>query len=306
MTGTDMVVAVKPTIPGRQEIADLGLLATNLAKSGMFKDIDAASQAFAKLMFGRDLGLSATAAMTGVHLVEGKPEIGANIQAQMVKSYIGPEGERYDYLVLTEPDDDDKCEIEFSRRRDGQWKVIGRSKFTMADAEKAELTKPSRNGKPSNYVKFPRNMLFARAMSNGVAFHCPEVTNGIRTYHEGELDTQRITESAAVADITLDAPPEPIADADVVPEPEPELLSEGAMAVVLPALARALDALDGDQEPLRSFLITLGAADVPAVLAQRSDDGWRFYLATFQALSEGQAQLLVEWCGETVDKAAKP
>jgi hypothetical protein len=32
-------------------------------------------------------------------------------------------------------------------------------------------------------------MLFARAMSNGVAFNCPEVTGGIRVYHEGEIST---------------------------------------------------------------------------------------------------------------------
>jgi hypothetical protein len=36
-------------------------------------------------------------------------------------------------------------------------------------------------------AKFPRNMLFARAMSNGVKWYCPDVTSGVTVYSEGEI-----------------------------------------------------------------------------------------------------------------------
>lgn len=164
-------------IPEKAEVDALVRVSGALARSGFFKDARQAEQAFAKLLFGRDLGLSATAAMTGVHIVEGKPELSANVQAMMVKAGRGPRGERYDYrrVELT----DEACELEFYR--DGE--LLGSERFTQQDARRAELA-----GK-ANYQRYPRNMLFARCMSNGVAFLCPEVTGGIRVYHEGEINT---------------------------------------------------------------------------------------------------------------------
>lgn len=178
-----------PRIPASSEVAELGRLANLLARSGFFADARGGYQAFAKLLFGRDLGLSATAAMTGIHIVEGKPELSANIQAQMVRCYVGVGGERYDYRVISSKDErHERCEIEFYRTLEGRRETLGTSEFTIEDAERAGLTRPTRSGQPSNYAKFPPNMLFARAMSNGVAFHCPEVTRGIRVYHDGEIE----------------------------------------------------------------------------------------------------------------------
>lgn len=196
MTGTELVLAPS-RMPSRQEIHDLGVLANGLAASGFFKDARGGAQALAKLVFGRDLGLSATAAMTGVHIIEGKPEISANVQAQMVKTYAGPEGERYDYKILP-PHDDQRCEIEFLRRWQpgGDWESLGTIEYTIEMARTAGLA-----GK-AVWQKHTRNMLFARAMSDGVAFYCPEVTNGIRVYHEHEIDVdgaQRVNAEQAPA-----------------------------------------------------------------------------------------------------------
>jgi hypothetical protein len=177
------------------EMAVLYRLGRGLAASGMFKDARQADQAFAKLIFGRDLGLSATQAMTDIHIIEGKPEMSANLQASKVRS-----SDRYEYEVdeLT----DERCQLSFyeMQRRpmsgSPDRKLVGVSEFDQEDAETAELTKPTRNGATSNYVKFPRNMLFARAMSNGVAWFCPDVMNGIRVYAEGELaDVQRVEQA---------------------------------------------------------------------------------------------------------------
>ncbi len=202
----------EPGIAAAGEVAELGKLANLLARSGFFADARGGYQAFAKLLFGRDLGLSATAAMTGVHIVEGKPELSANIQAQMVRCYVGVGGERYDYRVISSKDErHERCEIEFYRTVDGRRETLGRSEFTIEDAERAGLTRPRRLGQPSNYAKFPPNMLFARAMSNGVAFHCPEVTRGIRVYHEGEID-------ATATALPAEDAAEMIPDAQIVSE----------------------------------------------------------------------------------------
>jgi hypothetical protein len=233
-----------PQIPTGGEVDDLARLASHLARSGFFKDAAGGYQAFAKLLFGRDLGLSATAAMTGVHLVEGKPELSANLQAQMVRCYVGVHGERYDYKVLTPEDRRHvECKIVFYRVIEGRRELLGEEKFTMQDAERAELTRSSRTGKPSNYLRYPRNMLFARAMSNGVAFHCPEVTGGIRVYHQGEIEPHTPANpgaahtAAQIPDAQVveeHAPPDGESDPTRPrePEPEPEAVSNGETAIV--------------------------------------------------------------------------
>lgn len=169
---TDIVRYQPPTPVSTEELGTLMQVAGALAKSGLFKDTRQAEQAVAKVLVGRDLGLSPTEAMMGIHIVEGKPELSASLQASFVKRTPG-----YDYRVLEHTDQ--ACEIAFYR--DGE--EIGRSRFTIEDARRAGLA--GRNV----WKSYPRNMLFARTMSNGVAFHCPEVTGGIRVYHEGEIGT---------------------------------------------------------------------------------------------------------------------
>jgi hypothetical protein len=187
------------------EMAVLFRLGKGLAASGMFKDARQAEQAFAKLIFGRDLGLSATQAMTDIHIIEGKPEMSANLQASKVRS-----SDRYEYDVIDLTPE--RCELLFWK--DGE--EVGTSEFTIEDAQRAGLVKDK-----SPWVKYPRNMLFARAMSNGVAWYCPDVMNGIRVYAEGELlDVQRVeqTQTAEPAP-AAEGDAEHVEDATVVDDP---------------------------------------------------------------------------------------
>ena len=68
-------------------------------------------------------------------------------------------------------------------------------------------------------MQFPRNMKFARAMSNGVGLHCPDLTAGTPVYTPDELGGE-----------------EP--DGDVAPEPEPVGEEPGETLVVLEAAGR--------------------------------------------------------------------
>jgi hypothetical protein len=91
----------------------------------------------------------------------------------------------------------ERCSIDFYRHGE---KLEPTVTFSEEDAERAGLNRPTRSGTASNHTKFPRNMKFARAMSNGVGLHCPDLTAGTPLYTPDELG--------------LDD-----ADADVVPEP---------------------------------------------------------------------------------------
>lgn len=136
-------------------VDDLARIADMMAKSGFFQDSRDAAQAGVKIMAGQGWGINPFDAMTGIHIISGRPSIGAGLMASKVKG-----SGKYDYRVLEMSND--VCRIEFLQRGES----IGVSEFTLADAKKAGT---------KNLDKFARNMLFARAMSNGVRWFCPDV-----------------------------------------------------------------------------------------------------------------------------------
>lgn len=153
------------------------------ATSGYFKDATAGAQAIVKIMAGREIGLGLFESMNGFHIIEGKMTMAANLIATLVKRTPG-----YDYRVLELSRE--ACRIEFYR--DGE--VLGASEFTIEDAKAANLVKPN-----SAWVKWPQNMLFARAISNGTRFYCPEVTGGMPIYTPDELGQEVDETGAAVS-----------------------------------------------------------------------------------------------------------
>jgi len=154
-----------------QTYGDIENVAKAMVSSGYFADSAKISQAIVKIMAGREIGLGPFSSMNGIHIIQGKPSFGANVMAGKVRS-----SGRYDYRV-TEINDS-VCSIKFMELFNSQWSTIGTSTFTIADAKKAGV---------KNTDKFPRNMLFARAMSNGVRWYCPDVMNGATVYTPEEL-----------------------------------------------------------------------------------------------------------------------
>ncbi|HKS27107.1 MAG TPA: hypothetical protein VJS44_04780 [Pyrinomonadaceae bacterium] len=143
-----------------------------LAESGFFQDSKGASQAIAKILAGRELGLGPVASMTGIYIVKGRVTLSANVIAAAIKR-----SARYNYKVLRM--EDDGCEIEFYE--DGQ--PVGKSKFDADDARLAGLLAGD------NWRKFPRNMYFARAISNGAKWFTPDIFAG-PVYTPDELGEQ--------------------------------------------------------------------------------------------------------------------
>jgi hypothetical protein len=153
---TESALTVRENV--EMSIADTMTLGKVLAESGFFSDSRQASQAVVKVLAGRELGFGPIASMTGVNIIQGRVAISANLMAAAVKR-----SGRYDYRVIRL--DDAACELECFELG----KPVGRSVFDMADARKAGT---------KNTEKYPRNMLFARAISNLVKWYCPDVTNG--------------------------------------------------------------------------------------------------------------------------------
>lgn len=204
-------LATKADAMPLRNMDDLARLAEMFAKSGYFTDARDAAQVGVKVLAGREMGFGAFASVNGVHIIQGRPAMGANLMAAAVKA-----SGKYDYRVRTM--EDDVVEIEYFQGGES----LGVSRFDAEDA-KAAGTK--------NLGKFPRNMLFARAMSNGVRWYCPDVFMGSAVYTPEELggvddepiDVQARAEPAAKAEPAEAPTPEPEARSEAPAKPERKL-----------------------------------------------------------------------------------
>jgi hypothetical protein len=155
-------------------------LSSAFHQSGYFKDATSEAQAIVKIVFGQEMGFGPAASMSGIYIIQGKPSISANLMAAAVK-----QSPKYDYRVREMSDD--VVSIEFFEASQS----IGVSKFTAEDAKRAGT---------QNMGKFPRNMLFARAMSNGVKWFAPDIFSGAAVYDPGELGATVDYETGEIVD----------------------------------------------------------------------------------------------------------
>ena len=132
------------------------------AESGMFPDVKTAAQAIVKIQAGKELGIEPFASIQGINIVQGKPVVSANLQAGLIKK-----SGKYKHKVLEH--NEQVCKLEFYEKWGDSWQSIGTSEFSMKEAQQAGLATKD------VWKKYAKNMLFARAMSNGAKWYCADV-----------------------------------------------------------------------------------------------------------------------------------
>lgn len=257
-----------------------------IAQSGYFQDAKQAGQAVVKVIAGREIGLGPIASMTGIYIVQGRVAFGANVMAAALKRT-----GRYTYRVteLT----DTKCTIDFFEIVGGKREPIGASTFTREDAAKAGT---------KNMDKFPKNMLFARAMSNGVKWYAPDVFAGAPIYTPEELGAN-VNEEGDVIDA------EPVrSEVNTAPEfpkgPEPQMLLEPAdLRIHLHTLAKGhanQTATDG-QRGLAVGMLNQCFAGEHANDNRHLFLSWIFGVDSSKGLGHAKVLALLDWLKPTAD-----
>ncbi len=161
----DIVKTLNVTKPtSLAEFIELGRV---LFRSGIFEDIKTAEGAVGKMILGANMGLDPVQALTGIHVVKGKPQL--HYRTLLAKVRMHPDYD-YDIPELTNT----VATVQFYRH--GELK--GTSTFTIEDAKRQGT---------QNIDKYPKNMLLARATSNGIGFYAPDVLYGIAVFSEGEI-----------------------------------------------------------------------------------------------------------------------
>ena len=163
------------------------VLARYFQQSGLFPDLQSEAQAYVKVVAGRELGLGPLASVSGLNVIKGRVTFSANLLASMVKRH-----PRYDYRVAEH--NERGCRIIFTEGGE----EIGVSTFTMEDAKRAGLG-------GMNWTKYPQAMLFARALTQGVRWFCPDVTAGAPAYSPEEIADGEVVEDVQEPQQATDA-----------------------------------------------------------------------------------------------------
>lgn len=134
------------------------------------------------IAMGRDLGLNAALSLQLIHIIGGKPALSAGARA----TFLAQAGYSWRPVVHT----DKQCTLRFWDKNGPMTDVDGKPldvTITIEDAEKAGWVQNSRgSGKVGNYDKVPKNMLFARVISNFHRWYAPHVV-GAQVYDAGEI-----------------------------------------------------------------------------------------------------------------------
>lgn len=152
-------------------------MAQVFAESGLFADTKDMAKAVVKIMAGRELGIGPIASLRGLDVINGKIVLNAGLIAALIKR-----SGHYDYRV--QEHSDKVCRLRFLC--DGQ-PVEPIVTFTLEDAARAGLSSKD------IWKKYPRNMLFNRAISNGAKLHCPDIFSGaVYTFEELNGDSRPV------------------------------------------------------------------------------------------------------------------
>jgi len=197
----------------REEQADLLIFAKAIVSSDLFtqQGIRTVEQAAVAMVAGREIGLGPIEAIRSFHFANGGVQPSADLLARLIRR-----SSRYDYRVVELTDE--ACELEFVDHQLFVTPSTFCSRFTMDDAKRAGLGKRGPSGAPSSWEKYPRNMLFSRAMTNGVAWFAPDVIDALRS----------LPGTQGVDDLTLEGL-EPESTEDAAAPAAPSLYAEKAL-----------------------------------------------------------------------------
>jgi hypothetical protein len=190
-----------------------------LVKSGMLpKAYDKPEAVLAACTLGSELGFSPMQALQVINVIDGKPTLGLNGMLALAQR----NGGRIETLELS----DTVCKVRVTRNEQ-----VHEESYTIGDAAKAGLA-----GK-SNWVKMPKQMLYARAVSTAIRRMFADVLSGLYSTEEMQ-DSVTFEEPAAPKPAgrpkKADSAPVVVVDAEVVATPTPSAPSAPTAVLDIP------------------------------------------------------------------------
>ena len=157
----------------KQTLAEIQTISQIFRKSGMFPTIKSEAEAVVKVMAGQELGFAPVYSMMKINMFNGHISLSADAMATLIKR-------SGDHTYFVREHTAKTCRLEFKQKIGDKWETLGQSEYTIDQARTAGLANKD------NWKNHPKNMLFARAISNGARWYCPHLISGAYTPDETE------------------------------------------------------------------------------------------------------------------------
>lgn len=213
-------IAKRPSKLLGLDMQDLSSVASLIFNSKVYGDIATKEAAAIKIVAGMEYGFNPFQSMSMIDFIQGRPTLNAHGKATLINS-------SGDFRMKIAELNAERCAIDVYRMNGGgEWKLVNQSTFTIEDAKTAELT----NGKNAHsWKKYPRNMLFARTVSNIWRWDCAELN--MRRFDPKEIEEFEAPElEAEGVDVHEEQQAEPVTedvDGDTVDVETGEIIHEG-------------------------------------------------------------------------------
>lgn len=150
MTQELTIQTAKSMVPSDHEMMVYTTMAKHAVTSKMYKGIGDESAVMMIMLAARELGLSPMMCLNGgLNIINGKVELSARMMSALIR--------KAGHQMTIKESTDTLCTLIGKRCDTGEQCTAG---FTLNDAQKAGLVKPG-----GGWTKFPKDMLFARALS---------------------------------------------------------------------------------------------------------------------------------------------
>jgi hypothetical protein len=232
-------------------LGDMQVMASAIVKSGLF-GMKTPDQALALMIVATAEGRHPGSVASDYHIIQGR----ASLKADSMLARFQQSGGRVEWHDHT----NEKVAATFSHPAGGSLRID----WDMARAKAAGL------GSKDNWKSYPRQMLRARVISEGVRATFPAVLNGMYTPEEvGEFDAPRPTRS-----VKVEVAPEPVAEAPKLIEVEAVAVSNDTTPA--PDWADELEKRIFEHEPkVNTFLVAKGQIAEGQTFRDIADEGYR-------------------------------
>lgn len=228
------------TIIAPKSLDEITTLSRTLSKSALLPEAVRGKEP--EIMFailtGAELGLAPMQSIRAIEVIKGKPTLKAEAMVALVRA----RRDVCEYFMLRHSD---AKSATYETKRVGDPSPTTMS-FTLAEAQAAGLTAPTRNGEPSMWTKYPAAMLRARASSVICKAVYSDILLGVYESDEIEREPRDVTPSRASPPV-IESTATPLV-ADYAPDGTPQ--SESAKLEVRLEEAQDEAALNALVEPL--------------------------------------------------------
>ena len=240
-------------------LSDMQVMANAFAKSGLL-GMKTPEQALTLMIVATAEGRHPGSVANDYHIIQGR----ASLKADSMLARFQQSGGRVEWHDHT----NEKVSATFSHPAGGSLRID----WDMARAKAAGL------GGKDNWKSYPRQMLRARVISEGVRATFPAVLNGMYTPEEvGEFDAPRPVRSAKVESV-VEVKAEPVVEPVAVPATETKAIEAEVVSndTSETEWALTLEKRIFEHEPeVNAFLIAKGQIAEGQTFRDISDEGYR-------------------------------